>query len=305
VADALESSTDGDARDASVHDSQSPADADAGGLDAGSDDAADALESSTDGDATDAGPLALEGLVLWLESDHGVESDGGRITAWRDQSPAHADAIASADTAPATGQRTKNTLPLVSFDRRQCFLSVASGFSDFTAGLTSFVVARPTQVQTVPGWSSVRFLDFGPSLDQQDSLIFTRSGNGPSPLTELEYTTTLGLTPTPLRSSDGQVTEGAWQIFAVVSGAGEAGGPCWVSMYKNGLEVSGGTSTVPTLVERKTNLIGRSKWPAPDGAASTDPDYQGDFAEIILYARALDETQRSGVEAYLEKKWGF
>jgi hypothetical protein len=299
-----------------IHDSQGAGDTDAGGFDASSPDVADARDAATDGDASDAGdardvidagPLPLDKLVLWLESDQGVESEGGRITAWRDQSPAHADAVASSDTAPATGLGTRNGLPIVSFDRPQCFLSVAPGFADFTAGLTSFVVTRPTAVQTVTatGGFSARFLDFGPNISQYDGVNFNRSGLKVV-ADEIAYDAFKGSTPaTQIITTTGVVTEGAWQVFSVVAGAGAGRAPCPVSLYKNGDVVGAGTSMVPTVVERKINLIGRSKYNLiPDGSPS-DPDYQGDFAEIILYARALDEAERVSVEEYLEKKWAI
>jgi len=54
--------------------------------------------------------------------------------------------------------------------------------------------------------------------------------------------------------------------------------------------------TLPANVRRARNEIGRSSYPECNALT-------GNIAEIIVYTRALAETERATVEAYLRSKW--
>jgi hypothetical protein len=62
----------------------------------------------------------------------------------------------------------------------------------------------------------------------------------------------------------------------------------------------GGTTTamfdLPRLVTRRSNLVGRSQY-ADCGSA------RGGMAEMLIYRRALDDTERDRVEAQLQSRW--
>ena len=63
------------------------------------------------------GPEMLSGLRMWLRSDVGVETTGGKVTRWRDQSPNGHDAVqASSAAEPTLTSDAARGFPVMRFD---------------------------------------------------------------------------------------------------------------------------------------------------------------------------------------------
>jgi hypothetical protein len=87
------------------------------------------------------GSVPLAGLHLWLKADAGVVQDaGGRVSAWRDQSPDANDGEQGATTAqPLWVPDSGGGVPALQFDGSSTFLSLRTRI---TTGQTAFLVLR-------------------------------------------------------------------------------------------------------------------------------------------------------------------
>lgn len=177
------------------------------------------------------------------------------------------------------------------FDGVANFLSLPAGFSDFTAGLSAFVLVRPAANTKV---HAARFFDFSSSFGSlTDAVVFVRFD---TPGDQLLYQAYLASTPGPYVSAAGAVANGVWQTLEVVATGGPELSTVSASLYKNGVNVGGGTVAVPAKTMRGSNFVARSN-------LAQDPFFKGDIAELIVFARALTDGERKQVEAYLSAKW--
>ena len=70
----------------------------------------------------------------------------------------------------------------------------------------------------------------------------------------------------------------------------------------DGADVHARMMELPALVARRSNYIGQNHY-FYNGAPSCE-GFKGHIAEIILFARLLDDGEREAVERYLSEKWG-
>jgi hypothetical protein len=159
--------------------------------------------------------------------------------------------------------------------------------------LSAFVLVRPASNTAT---HAARFFDFAPSYASlDDAVVFVRFN---APGDQLLYQAYKGATPGPFVSAAGTVVNGLWQALGVVAVGGSPLATVSASLYKDGANVGGGTVSVPQKTTRSSALIARSN-------LGVDPFLKGDIAEIILYARALTDSERKQVEAYLKAKWAW
>jgi outer membrane biosynthesis protein TonB len=223
------------------------------------------------------------GLLLWLRADQGVKTNGPTVAAWLDQSAAGNSAVQDKPGAQPT--LVPNALagrPSIRFDGSDDFFALPDGFSDFRAGLTAFVVARPA-----PGgaWSRFIDLDVGPACE---NIVFGRK-DAADKLGFWVYTnsSTKGKVEAP-----GAVTANEVQSFCALLAPGGK-----VTLYKNGTIVATGETSAPKSTSRKPNTLAKSN------SGGGDPLFKGELFEILLYSRALSEAERAYVESYLNAKY--
>jgi hypothetical protein len=223
------------------------------------------------------------GLQIWLRADSGVKLNGNGVAVWSDLSAAgNAAAQDKAGSQPSFVANAQAGRPALRFDGTDDALLLPDGFSDFRAGLTAFVVARPT-----PGRAWARFidLDVGPACD---NIVFGQK-DAPDKLGFWVYNNsqTKGKVEAP-----GAVTANEVQSFcALLAPSGR------VTLYRNGAAVAAGDTSTPKSTTRKPNAIGKSN------SGGGDPLFKGDLFEILLYNRALSEVERVYVESYLNAKY--
>ncbi|HOL90079.1 MAG TPA: immunoglobulin domain-containing protein, partial [Anaerohalosphaeraceae bacterium] len=146
------------------------------------------------------------------------------------------------------------------FDGLNDWIDLPDGFANFRSGLTFTVWAKPTATAS---WA--RFFDFGNGADA-GNIYFSRNGTG----ADLTFSTLGGSV-----TASGVLALNEWQWFAVtVDETGNA------VIYKNGVSVQTGTVTIPAVVTRTSNFLGKSNWAA-------DALYKGLMDEIRLYNYAL------------------
>jgi ferric-dicitrate binding protein FerR (iron transport regulator) len=225
---------------------------------------------------------SLSGLQLWLKADAGVKGAGNSVAFWKDQSPAGNDAVQNdLPSQPTLVPQAVLGRPAIRFDGVDDFFTLPAGFGDFRSGLSAFLVTR---VGASP--PSMRFLDFdqGPTCD---NICFARKDT-PDKLAFWVYANCLskGKVEAP-----GGILIDQFQSLGVIYAP-----PGRVTLYRNGVPVGAGTTTVPRDIVRKPNFIGKSN-------SSGEPFFKGDLSEILLYNRPLSEEERGSVERYLVSKY--
>ncbi|HOV30015.1 MAG TPA: LamG domain-containing protein, partial [Candidatus Dojkabacteria bacterium] len=153
-----------------------------------------------------------------------------------------------------------------SFDGTDDYITVPSGFSNFTKGLTISLWANPTSNSN---WG--RFVDFGePSGSAFSNIILNRFSTS----NDLEMSIGNGSTDPYIIAPNG-IINNEWHLYtATVSESGMG------RLYRDGILLSEGQLAVPTNVSRISNYIGRSNYPG-------DSLYQGYMDEVKIYNRAL------------------
>ena len=223
------------------------------------------------------------GLQMWLRADQGVKLNGSTVAAWLDQSAAGNSGVQDKPGAqPTLLPNAPGGRPSIRFDGTDDFLSLPEGFNDFRAGLTAFVVVRPA-----PGGSWSRFidLDIGP---QCENIVFGRK-DAPDKLGFWVYTNSV--TKGKVEAL-GAVIPNEVQAFCAHLAPGGR-----VTLYKNGVPVGAGDTSMPKSTSRKPNTLAKSN------SGAGDPLFKGEFFEILLYNRALTDAERVYVEAYLNAKY--
>ncbi len=261
-----------------------------GVVDASSDAPIDAPSDAGARDAPDSGSVDPD-LVLWLRADVGLETtSAGAVSTWRDQSGHQRDAVQT--NAAWRPQRNAVTPPaVVGFDGVDDHLAVASGFADFTTGLTAFVFARTRKTTPL---HAARFFDFAPSYGSlASSLLFVRFGGGDELLFQTYQSGTVG----PYVDAPGAVVDGSWIIYSVVMSPGAPSSFVDATLFTNGVARATAKVHPPDVTSRGSNFIARSNLGAVDTWLAAE------IAELRLYRRALGASERSTIEAELHARW--
>ena len=229
--------------------------------------------------------LPSTGLQLWLKADVGVTQDAnGAVSVWADQSGNGNDAFqTTASEQPVAAAAAINNQPTIRFDGSSSFLSLPSGFSDFTQGATALVVARPT---AAVAWQRIFELANGPSVD---SIVFGRSSSTDHLL--FECANGNDDLAAEVASGDGVIALGTPQIFEFSQNG--TGGTA--TLYKNGQALTTQGAAQIGNVTRTSNFIGTTNF----GGSF----FAGDIAEIVLFNHPLSDFQRQAWETYLNLKY--
>ncbi len=224
-------------------------------------------------------PLPGNGLVLHLDADQGVNTTGnGTVTEWTDLSAAGNNLVAFGDPTLVTGALNGHNVIKLDGDGDQLSRTLAlNGLPEGDANRSVFVVAKYNSNGTggVTYGDSRKNRAFGAVVDQDGTLVVQGWSGGND------------------FDSDIAGTGEGWLLQEIVHENGT------LSHYKDGLLIDTRNHTYNTRVVDGRGLIIGSEI---DG----DPFVDMDVAEIIIYDRALSETEREKVESYLQGKYfGF
>jgi hypothetical protein len=94
--------------------------------------------------------LPAVGLALALDAQVAATqyANGAAVTLWQDSSTFARNATASGSAAPTLVTNALGGKAALRFDGADDFLSLPTGFQDFTAGMSLYMVMRPTVLQT-------------------------------------------------------------------------------------------------------------------------------------------------------------
>lgn len=244
--------------------------------------------------------IPSNGLKVWLRADFGVSTGiDGTVFEWEDSSIGGMNGIQRASyNQPLLVADGGNGQPVLRFDGSGDHIQLPVGFSDFTGGLTTFIVAKSTAVN-----NESRFFDFG-NAENNDSLVFARDGTSQSAFYQVYNGQTNG---DGKGSSNGGkavasdiILEDEYHLYSLNQAAGFSGEQSSVAFYLDGVIHSSGSTAIPDIVNRQFNYIG---WWVTTNPLITGGEFEGDIAEILVYNRDLSKTEREEIEQYLYSKY--
>ncbi len=216
--------------------------------------------------------LLITGLVVQLETDQGVPTQGaGTLTAWQDQSGSGNDLLAKG--APKLNvTQTPAGKAAISLNGSTDYLERNGslvGLPASNADRTMFVVAK---YNSANAWAGVAY---GTGANNQAFGLNVKAGSGE-----------LGLQGWGSGNDLVSATAGVGAGWLVQSGSVSNG---TVTLYKNGAQIGQFAHTYNTTLSRL--VVGEEI--AHYGFV------QMDVAAVLIYNRALNPSERAGVEAYL------
>lgn len=224
---------------------------------------------------TYAGDCALPveaGLVTWLKADFGISESGGVVSSWSDGSPNGNSLVASGSPMLiADGLGGHDYIAFNGGLDQLARTSSLNGLPVMDADRSMFAVVR---YHEVAGGG----VSYGTAACNQ-AFGLSVSGGG-----EL---TIQGWCPGNELNSGAPGTHAGWMVVSVLHSMGTFG------HYKNGEAVDIRSHAFATVPERM--LVGASI----DGTQHRNMD----VAEILIYDRALDESERMIVEQYLQEQY--
>jgi len=259
-----------------------------------------ATDASTCDDAASASPecvakeVPIDGLVLWLRADDGVEtSDDGRVTEWHDDTskvrPGYIGADAKQSDAGAQPLRITDAAGDAVLFASDDVLELPPGFDDFSAGLSVFGAVWP-QLDDDGYAGTLLALGF-PS--QQDEC-----GRG-AELSIRDFGFDYRVENESL-SVAGVLDGRGWDVISVVQSGWSAQATCTFRApvaLRRADEIKKTGAVVSLTPQLRTGTrIGQSKYfPAEF--------YRGKLGELLLYNRTLPDDEASRVSRYLLRRW--
>lgn len=236
-----------------------------------------------------AAGVPTHGLILSLDASELAQrvAAGSAVTLWADGSGRGNDAVAGLG-APTLVASAINGRPAVRFDGVDDSLTLPAGFSNFTAGMSLYVVMRPTVLQ-----NGFKILMLGNGANRQN-IGFGRGGS----TSGLHYHTFNSSSGVTWFNTTSGLVAGEAALFAVRQDPGDANSTSYGAVSKNGIVLSGKSMYVPPATTRSVNYIGRSSF-------SSDGLLQGDIAEVLLYDRKLSDAEQASLHAYIAQKYGL
>lgn len=224
------------------------------------------------------------GMQLWLKADAGVTKDGSnKVSAWADQSGNGGNATESTSSIQPTWVTSGlNGQPVLHFDGTD-ELDGQAGFNSATSDTTIFVVSKRT---AMTAWGA--------------PFSFNAGGAKGNPLLTWNNTTnTFGANNSGVTAVGVYVDLSAAPSDAYVHEYRRSGTGLSIRSVGGTLAVeSDGTqSWTPTANANGAYFVGRHY--------TGGNLLNGDVAEVIVYNRALNDDERTRVEAYLAGKYGM
>lgn len=231
-------------------------------------------------DTTPVDPASLSGRVLDLDASRitGI-ADGGVVASWTDDSGAGNTAVQATSTNQPLYRSTwasnllpNNGRPIVYFDGSNDFMTSAASSS---TAETVFVVAQAVAFGTLAGLIGSQGGSGGFAM---------RIANGNTIALEADGAAAINSTSQSIPTSTGVM-----HLYA----ASYANTGAFVTSY-DGISATG-TSSAALTASRTTKI----------GAIASGSSWNGAIARVIKFSRVLTTAERTGVEAYLMKRYAI
>jgi hypothetical protein len=229
------------------------------------------------------GPFAFVNgnTQFWYRGDGGFLTTGGtnNLNWWADLSGQSNNATAVSPSYPILEAAANNGKYAVSFSGTN-FLSLPSGFSSLSSGLSLFAVIKPNALT-----SGAQIISFGDGSDQNNAI--TLSENSSYQPTFSVYSSAGASTSV---SATAPLSTSNYQLVEIVQSGTTA------TLFVNGTQMGQNSSmnAIPS-VAHTANYIGQ--------ATTGGSNYTGNISELLCYNTALSASQRVQVEAYYLAKY--
>lgn len=234
-----------------------------------------------------AGPLGVEGLVLWLRADAATILGDGSVVEWASEVGGHRFLPASGALAPRVVS-TAGVSAAVAFTGSERLDSVEPIPLAGTSALSSFYVSRCQVARALVLESSGAY-----SANPGAFADFCSGGRF-----ESRVHTTVGGPGTGAASSE--VVQGTWRTLGAVRNLARPPGEqvrIHVGGVAAGEPTGSGTGAAP-FTDQVWSIGGRSGTPRFDGLT-------GEIAEIAVYARELSPAEIAHLEAYFRTRYAL
>lgn len=218
------------------------------------------------------------GAVLWLKADSLVGADGSTVSAWADSSGSGSDPTTITNVVLKTGANGLNGLNVAKFNG-----STSVMFGSFSPGSTGLTVAYVARVAT---------------RDLYGSILST--AGSPTATTGATFSMACG---TDANQGAGYGGTTANVFFGAV--VGSADNTAYFASYvynRTQWQLDGLNTTVVSDTAWPTGAfnyaVGHDRVSAP-----VHSWFNGDIAEVIVYASALGATDLATLKSYLKSKW--
>ena len=220
--------------------------------------------------------------LLWLDAGDLVLSNSDPVSTWLDDSPAGNNAT-EATNQPTYLTSQVNSLPAVHFTAQE-EMQLPNGFANLTAGVTIIAVYSMASANT---GRNILFLD---ETGINPNKVRLRGDTGAA--TGVYEAQAIGGDIVETNQLD-DVNAGAYKLCTLVHGASS------FSWYVDSvLEDSGSAYSAPPNATRRTNTIGE--------AIATSGTFNDLYlAELVVFATALNDTDRGLWETFLASKYGL
>lgn len=230
-------------------------------------------------------PASLpSGMTLWLANDSVASPVGARVGIWKDQSGRGSDAAQANSGNQPTVVAGSNQQHALHFDGQSSFMAIPNVPISGLSGMTVFLVAAGSTDDSSAGWGLTSLLDW-PETSPWGTTFFGMYGNSwrfRFGTTQFGNEDTVKL-PTDMTSTFGL---GEWMH----SGSQD-------SMWLNGQSLGSFSG--------KSAILSGSGNSALLGMGLNSTFYCGDLSEVIVYGRALSDSERQSVETYLRAKYNL
>lgn len=232
--------------------------------------------------------VSRSGLALWLKGDFGTDFTNANL--WGDLSGSDNNATPSANGVfiannaingyPSVGTYTSPppTPPN--------YLTLPSGFFDFSAGASFFIVTNPSNSGGSTGGNYL--LDLGNGAASNNLTIGATGVNGRT----ATFTVYSGASPSSLSATDA-LTANQYQLLEVIHT-----GSSTAKILINGNQVASGSIYNVNSISRTMNHIFTN-------SAASSTLYAGNIAEVLVYNRAITSAEQKALEGYLAQKYQF
>lgn len=232
-------------------------------------------------------PTKFSGCALWLAADRGITTVDGKVSAWADQSGNGRNASQSTvDYRPAYVASAQGSKPTVRFDGSNDYLTRANQLL-FNEDFSVFVVASGNSVSS----NQEKYMV---AIQYHEYFYFGRSSWSPNNFST--YIGNVSAVPFAPDFSNSMPNSGfAASVWGLVRQRNIS-----ASVYKNGIRyTSSSANYISGTTSSSTLCIGGNF------SYSATTCWSGDISEIIIFNRALTDTERYLVELYLSRKYAI
>lgn len=228
------------------------------------------------------GLLPVSGLSLWLRADAGITQGGGRVSAWADQSSG-GNSVSQSFSAyqPSLVSDSGNGKSAIRFGTGNNAMKSAGRAISGATAFTCLAVVKYNS-QSLPTTDQYIFWNGNDTSNSGYGLYIDTTG----------YLTANWADYSGYLSDSGPINPGQWYVISARWSSNQH------KLWING--VSAGTSS------KSGSNFTAGAFAVGNRATSTNYNgdgFNGDIQEVVIYNRALSDTEKAGVESYLSQRY--